>query len=148
MTLAPLGRVLVHALHVERDHSALVLVCDESPELREWLWGTSGVFKGKAMGKRFRLVIDGVVIEARRVFARPCQSGPGVYVTLTTGPADTRAAAIGRRVGQVAHEVTLTRQSAAKGQWELRAKTEGERRVTVEVQNLLPDNASEATLSP
>lgn len=133
MTVAPLGNVSVEKVIITRAHSAVVLLADESPELRNWCWGTTGIYRGKAMGKRFRLTIDGVTIEAGKVFARPAKDAPRVFLTVTTGPGDTCAAALGRKVGRPVYEVTLSRVSATRKQVELRAKAPGQRRVTVEV---------------
>lgn len=133
MTAAPLHSPTVEAVHVTRKHSAVVLLADESPELREWLWPAPGIYRGKATGSRFRLTVDGVSVDIRRVFVRPAQDMPKVYLVATTGPADTGAAALGRKVGRPVHEVELARVSAGKRQGELAAKAAGPKRITVEV---------------
>ena len=136
MILAPLGSVRIRSIHITERHSAVTIVCDESVQLDEWLWNTDRIHKGKALGNRFRLVIDGVTVNARRVFARYLHREPGQILTVTTGPGDTRAAAIGRRVGKVAHEVKLVR---VKGDGKQRrlpgTEPDGPKRVTVEIES-------------
>ena len=66
---APLGSVRIHSAHITEHHSAVSLLVDESPELRAWLWSTDRIHRGKALGARFRLTVDGVSIEAQRIFA-------------------------------------------------------------------------------
>ena len=134
MNTAPLGSISINRVDITRQHSAVVMLVDESPALRDWLWPNSKAHRGKATGSRFRLTVDGVTIDARRVFARPAQALPKVFLTVTTGPGDTCAAAIGRKVGRPVYEVTLARVAAGKRQGELVAKAAGTKRVTVEME--------------
>lgn len=132
MDTAPLGSVSIHSVAITRQHSAVVMLVDESSLLREWLWGTRATHRGKATGSRFRLTIDGVTIDARRVFARPAQVMPKVFLTVTTWPGDTCAAVLGRKVGRPVYEAALSRVAAGKRQGELVTKAAGPKRVTLE----------------
>lgn len=107
---APLGSVRVSSAHVTEDHSAVSLLCDESPELRAWLWSTDRLTKGKAEGARFLLTVDGVKVEGRRVFSRPwCSIFRTRLITITSDPGDTRVAALGRKVGKPVYAAELVR---------------------------------------
>lgn len=132
MTPAPLGAISVASVIITGQHSAVVILVDESQALREWLWQTPKTYRGKATGGRFRLTVDGVTVEARRVFARPSAAAEKVFVTITTDPGSTHAAALGRKVGKPIHEVALVRTSASRRQGKLAAKAAGPKRVTIE----------------
>lgn len=129
---APLGSVSVASVIITGQHSAVVLLVDESQDLREWLWQTPNIYRGKATGSRFRLTVDGVTIEARRVFARPSAAAEKVFLTVTTKPGSTHAAALGRKVGKPVYAVSLVRATATRKQCELNAKAAGQKRVTIE----------------
>jgi hypothetical protein len=132
MTPAPLGAVSVASVIITGQHSSVVVLVDESQALREWLWQTPKIYRGRAMGKRFRLTIDSVTIEARKVFARPSAAAEKVFVTITTEPGSTHAAVLGRKVGKPVHEIALIRTSATRRQGELTAKATGPKRVRIE----------------
>src|SRR5512141_461976 len=130
---APLGSVRIKDVHITEKHSAVVLVTDESLDLYEWLRGQRLAYKGKAKGNRFRLTIDGVSMDCRRVFVRyKARSRSMVYLTVTSWPGETSAAAFGRKVGKQLHEVELVRTAATRKQAELTAKAQGPKRITVE----------------
>lgn len=133
MTIAPLGSVRVSSVHVTEKHSAVILLTEESLDLYEWLRGQRLAYKGKAKGNRFRLTIDGVAMDCRRVFVRyKLYSRSMVYLTITSWPGETAAAAFARKVGKELHEVELVRTAATKRQAELAAKAAGPKRVTIE----------------
>ena len=135
MTSAPLGawRTRVDSVHVTRDHSAVVLITEESLDLYEWLRGQRLGYNGKAVGSRFRLTIDGVSMDARRVFVRYKKNSRAiVFLTITSWPGETAAAPFARKVGKELQEVELKRTAAVKNQGELKEKARGPKRVTVE----------------
>lgn len=133
MTIAPLGSVRVSSVHVTEKHSAVVLLTEESLDLYEWLRGQRLAYKGKAKGNRFRLTIDGVAMDCRRVFVRyKLYSRSMVFLTATSWPGETAAAPFARKVGKELHEIELKRTAAVKNQGELKGKTTGLKRVTVE----------------
>jgi hypothetical protein len=133
---APLGAVRIRSVHVTELHSSVVLVAEESAALDLWLWSTDRIHRGKALGSQFRLTVDGVSINVRRVFATYLHHEPGKIIIVTTDGGDTRAAAIGRKVGKTAHEVELVRVEKKNGKQRALPGVEpvvvGKRRVTVE----------------
>lgn len=134
-TSAPLGSVRIVRVVISLDHSAVVMLVDESAGLDKWLWGTNKIHRGRATGKRFRLTIDGVTMDARRVFAKFYHDRPGMFVTVTSWPGETAAAAFGRKVGKPIHEIELVRVAASRKQGELKVKAASSKRVTVEVES-------------
>jgi orotate phosphoribosyltransferase len=77
-----------------------------------------------------------VTIAVRRVFSTYVHGDIGQLIVATTAGGDTKAAAIGRKVGKVAHEVTLIRVEKKDGKQRalpgVEPAKEGKRRVTVE----------------
>lgn len=132
MTSAPLGSVRIVRVTIGLDHSAVVLLAEESLDLYEWLRSQRQSYKGKAKGSRFRLTIDGVSMDCRRVFVRWKKGTKRVFLTVTSWPGETSAAAFGRKVGRAVYEVELVRTTATRKQGELKAKETGPKRVTVE----------------
>ena len=131
MTTAHLNSARVVRVSIGLDHSAVVLLVDDSLDLYEWLRSKREPFRGRATGKRFRLTIDNVAMDARRVFVRPSMHGRQVFLTVTSWPGETSAAAFGRKVGKTAYAVSLMRTAATRAQGELTAKVAGPKRVTV-----------------
>ena len=136
---ASLGAVRIRSVHVAEHHSSVVLVAEESAALCSWLWGTEQIHRGKATGSRFRLTVDGVTLDVRRVFATFLHREPGQIIVATTAGGDTRAAAIGRRVGRPVHEAVLVRVDAKSDKRQrgfpgLEPVAERKKRITVEVE--------------
>lgn len=145
---APLHSATVAAVLIRLDKTSVMLAIPEEhgPALRTWLWGTDRYHRGRALGARFRLTLDGVAVEGDRVTAWASRTGPEMVVCLTGATATmNRAHALVWRVGDVIHEAKLTRLDGVpdKRQTVIReTRTADEpRRVRVEVEPSRPDSA-------
>jgi hypothetical protein len=149
---APLLSATVVAVLIRRDTTSVMLAVPEEHghALRTWLWGTDRYHRGRALGARFRLALDGVTVEGYRVTAWASRTSPEMVVCLTGDTTKAkRATALGWRVGQVINEATLTRLDGASDKRQTviqETRPEGEkRRVTVEVDSAGPAESSETT---
>jgi hypothetical protein len=141
MTTAPLASTRITAVLIRESTSSVVLLThaesteDARAALRSWLWGSPRIHRGRALGAKFRLVIDGVAIVGARLTAWMDRRSQGIALSLTADTPAARFPALGWRVGRELHEVELQRLDGAVDarQRVLPAlRVETKRRVTLE----------------
>jgi hypothetical protein len=141
MTPAPLSAVRITAVIIREHSSSVVLLShsdgDDTEALRSWLWDTPRldvVSRGRALGRRFELTIDGVRVKASKVFAKMAQRSPGMVLVVTAKTPTEFLPLFGYHVRRTVHDVRLVRVEVDKQQAALPVAGDGERkRVTVEV---------------
>jgi len=145
MTAAPLSTVRITAVII-REHSSSVVMLTHSDDpseaatddLRSWLWDTPRLTvcnRGRALGKRFELTIDGVKVRASKVFAKMAQKSPGMVIVVTSKTPTEFLPIFGYHVRRTVHDVSLVRLAVDKKQAALPVAGKVEKkRVTLEVQ--------------